>query len=261
MRKLVFILKYFRYYFKAQTKHDVHSPFVYDLITKVIEDKTVYSDYKSVKELKRELLKSDLEITVADFGAGSTSLKTDKRIVGDIVKTSAKSAKYGQLLYRLVKRFEPINMLELGTSLGISATYISLPNSQNKLITIEGSEMLANLARQNFEKINLKNIDVVSGNFDDQLPKVLKRTNQLNFVFFDGNHRKEATLNYFNQCIPFINNDSLFVFDDIHWSDEMEEAWEEIKKHPSVKVTIDLFFIGLVFFRKEQPKQNFTIRY
>ena len=151
--------------------------------------------------------------------------------------------------------------MELGTSLGISSAYLAAANSGSKLITIEGCKEIADVAAQNFTKLELKNIEQVVGNFDKVLPEVLKKTDQLDLVFFDGNHQKEPTPNYFKQCLEKANEKSVFIFDDIYWSREMKEAWEEIKNNKKVTVSIDLFYMGIIFFRKEQVKEHFMIRY
>ena len=128
-------------------------------------------------------------------------------------------------------------------------------------MSIEASIEIAKIAEQNFKDLHLQNTTVLHGTFEAKLTDAIQQLGKLNFVFFDGNHRKEPTLNYFKECLNFCTNESVFVFDDIHWSTEMEEAWSEIKNHPEVTVTLDLFFIGIVFFRKEQAKENFIIRY
>ncbi len=102
---------------------------------------------------------------------------------------------------------------------------------------------------------------IVTGNIDQTLAAHVPALESIDLVFFDANHRYEPTLRYFETCLPKTHNDSLFVFDDIHWSAEMERAWAEIKAHPAVTVTIDLFWVGLVFFRREQPKQDFVLRF
>ena len=109
--------------------------------------------------------------------------------------------------------------------------------------------------------MELQNIEQHVGNFDDVLPKILSEKEKIDFVFFDGNHRKEPTLNYFRQCLDKVHEGSVFIFDDIYWSLEMKEAWSEIKMNEQVTVTLDLFYLGIVFFRKEQVKQHFIIRY
>ncbi|NVN94708.1 MAG: class I SAM-dependent methyltransferase [Bacteroidetes bacterium] len=261
MNNLKLIIKYFKYRITANSKHDIHSPFVFQLLTKVINNKSVLSVFKEVENLRSLLLKDKTEIRIEDFGAGSLKNKTKIKTVAKIARNAAKQPKYAQLLYRLVKHFQPVNLLELGTSLGISTAYMSKASSTNKITTIEGSENIANIAIDNFNRLNISNIQVITGNFDVQLPVLLEHTSTFDFVFFDGNHRKQPTLSYFEACLQHKHNDSIFVFDDIHWSLEMEEVWELIKQSPEVTVTIDLFFIGLVFFRKESTKEHFTIRF
>ncbi|MCD4745762.1 MAG: class I SAM-dependent methyltransferase [Bacteroidales bacterium] len=261
MKIIRFIIRFIKYYFSAKTKYDIHSPFVFNLITKVLTDKKKYDDYYKAEEIRNYLLNNNQRIIVNDFGAGlSSELKSAKKIK-TIAKHSAKSPKYAKVLYCLVKYFQPRTILELGTSLGISAIYQSLAAPESKFITIEGCPNIAGIAKQNFNKLNLKNIELIVGKFDDVLQIALSKYETLDYIFFDGNHKKEATIKYFEQCIPLINNNTLFVFDDIHWSKEMEEAWEQIKKNPLATITIDIFFMGFVFFRKELTKQDFIIRF
>jgi predicted O-methyltransferase YrrM len=200
-------------------------------------------------------------LNCVDLGAGSHLQNKTSKSISEIVHAAAKPEKYAQLLFRLVNHFQPATILELGTSLGISSAYMASANSRSKLITIEGCKEIAAIAGQNFKKLELFNIEQLTGNFDDRLPEVLKKIDQLDFVFFDGNHRKIPTINYFEQCLEKASERSVFVFDDIYWSDEMKEAWQEIKNNDRVTVTIDLFYFGILFFRKEQVKEHFVIRY
>ena len=246
---------------KSVNEHRVHSPFVYDLLLSTIYNKKKFYAYIQLEKLRNALSLSNQKVNCIDLGAGSKINNSNTKSVQTILYSSSKPAKYAQLLFRLVNHFQPTTILELGTSLGISSGYMASANSKSKLITIEGCEEIANIAKSNFQKLELKNIEQVVGNFDEVLPTVLKNINQLEFVFFDGNHRKEPTLNYFSQCLEKANEKSVFIFDDIYWSKEMKEAWEEIKKNEKVTVTLDLFYLGIVFFRTEQVKQNFIIRY
>ena len=258
MKQLSFFLKYIKYWFSAKTAHGIHSPFVFALYNDVINQKGSYYSFDKIEQMRKRLLLSKKEIDVTDLGAG----KSGKRTIAEIAERSAKNKKYCELLFRLVYHFKPNTILELGTSLGISTSYLASANPNAKIITIEGCPNTANEAKKNFESLGLKNIESSVGNFDDRLSSVIgHQSSVLDFVFFDGNHKKVPTLKYFRQCLDSANNNSVFIFDDIHWSHEMEEAWEEIKKNPQVTVTIDLFFLGLVFFRKEQAKENFNIRY
>lgn len=261
MNSLIFLLKYIKYFIHSTNAHGIHPPFLFELYNNVIADKTPFYAFESIESMRAKLMLSNLEIEINDFGAGSSVNKSNKRTVSDIAKNTLKAPKYGQLLFRLVNRFKPTTVLELGTSLGISSMYLAAANSKTKVTTVEGCPNVSKVAKVNFDKIGLKNIELVNAQFDVFLPEYLKRTDQLDFVFFDGNHTKEATLNYFNLCLPKINNNTVFVFDDIYWSKGMSEAWEEIKRHPKITLTVDLFALGIVFFNTDLSKQDFVLRY
>jgi predicted O-methyltransferase YrrM len=249
-------------YSKLKTnEHSIHSPFVFELYTRAIKTKKSFYAYEKVEGIRNELLQDQRILEVLDLGAGSKSGTVKKRYVSDIAKKAAKSRKYGQLLFRLVDYFQPETVLELGTSLGISTIYLAIARSKSQVFTIEGSPEIRKIALENFEHYDLKNIHSFLGNFDEVLPEVLAKNRTLDFVFFDGNHRKNATLDYFRLCLEKADNKSIFVFDDIYWSKEMAEAWEIIKADPRVTVSIDIFQMGIVFFRKEQVKQHFVLSY
>ena len=240
----------------------MHSPFVFEFITKVMNDKTKYQEYEEIENLRKQLLSDKTRIAVNDLGAGSVTGKTNSRQVGSIAKSAAKPPRVAQLLFRMVKFYKPSTVIELGTSLGITTAYLAKANVVSKVVTMEGAEEIANLARENFNKLDLRNVELVRGNFDDTLDKVLQKCGTPDFVFVDGNHRKEPTLRYFHQILPLCGNNSILIFDDIHWSEEMEEAWREIKMHESVRATIDIFYFGIVLFRSEFLEgRHFKIRF
>lgn len=256
--------KYFSYYLKASNGkgHGMHSPFVYDFIEQVLNDDRDFYAYTETEKLRRELLKDERVIEVIDFGAGSSQLSSAKRKVADIARYSLKPKKYAQLLFRMVNYYQPKTILEMGTSLGITTACLALPSPECKVITMEGDHTIAGIAQNNFKKLGLNNIELAEGNFDKTLPVVIRQLSTVNFIFIDGNHRIEPTLRYFEQLLPVTNNDTIIVMDDIYWSREMEQAWRQIKKHPQVNCTIDLFFIGIVLLRKEfKEKQHFTVRF
>ena len=255
-------LRYFTYYFTASNGkgHGMHSPFVFDFITKILNDKTGYSDYDKVEGIRRKLFYDETRLKIEELGAGSTSGKTNLRSVASIARHAVKSKKYGQLLYRIVKYYQPGTIIELGTSLGVTSGYFSLANPAARIFTLEGAPQIAAVAKQNFRTLELKNIKLVEGNFDYTLPAVLYQVPRIDLVFIDGNHRKEPTENYFHWLLSKIHNDTILIFDDIHWSQEMEEAWEHIKSHLAVRCSIDLFFLGIVLFRQEfKARQHFKI--
>lgn len=261
VKRIKFLLRYFQYLLNSKNAHGVHSPFVYDLVTEVIYKDCQYYTFLRINQLRSQLEKDFTEIDVKDFGAGSYHSNLQKKKIGEIYKSAAKSKKYGELLFRLTNRFSPKTILELGTSLGISAIYLASACKQANLVTIEASEEISKHAKNNFQFMKLVNATIVTNTFENALSSSIQKLGKLDLVFFDGNHRKEPTLKYFEECLLSSHNESVFILDDIYWSDEMAEAWKEIKAHPQVTVTIDLFFIGLVFFRKQQVKEHFVIRY
>ncbi len=240
----------------------MHSPFVFDFILNVLNNNQKYSLPQEIEVLRSSLEKNTQLISIEDLGAGSRIHSAKNKSISQLVSTAVKPKKYSQVLYRLVKHYKPQTIIELGTSLGVTTSYFAKANSGANITTIEGSEQIHKIAAKNFESLSLSNINALKGNFDDVLPEVLKGINTVDLGYVDGNHRYQPTINYFRQLFCKINSNSILVFDDIHWSAEMEKAWEEIKEHPSVKCTVDIFFLGFVFFKNEfKEKQHFTIRF
>lgn len=256
-----FIGDFLKHRLTAKSRHGTHSPFVYKLTDEVIYDFKSKIDYKSIEKQRKKLFNDDSLVHVTDLGAGSHLNKSRTKKVKEIAKNALKSPALAQLIYRLAKNAHPASIIELGTCLGITTAYLSKACPEAEVITIEGCPETAKVAYRNFQELELDNVELQVGNFDNLLPDVIATKEQLDFVYIDGNHRKEATLNYFNWCLPKIHEGSLLIFDDIYWSKGMKEAWEEIKNHPEVTVTIDLFWIGLVYFRKGQVKEHFKIKF
>lgn len=255
------LLAYLRFWLRSGNAHGLHSPFVFGLYTSVVRHTGWYSAYSAIEARRQELLNSPASISVTDFGAGSHTGAGRQRRVADIARTAAKPTHLAQLLFRLVNYFRPATILELGTSLGLTTAYLASADSRNQVVTFEGCPNVADVARDTFGSLQLRNIDIIEGNIDDTLAPALAALGApVDFAFFDGNHRYEPTLRYFRQCLAHRTDESVFVFDDIHWSPDMERAWEVVKAHPDVTLTVDLFYIGLVFFRKNQPKQHFWLR-
>lgn len=256
-----FASNYLKHYFSAKNRHGVHSPFVYQLIDNVIYDFSAKSDYLPIEQIRQQLLQSKAKVTIVDLGAGSHINKDRVKEVRQIAKNALKSPKMAQLIYRLVAHLEPKNLIELGTCLGITSLYLHKANPSAQLITIEGCKEIADVASKNFDMLDAENINLLVGNFDEVLPEVLAKEQKTDFVFIDGNHTEEATLRYFDWILPKAYDKTVIVFDDIYWSEGMISAWKKIKQHPQVSITIDLFWIGLVFFKKDQVKEDFKVRF
>jgi predicted O-methyltransferase YrrM len=255
-----FILPHYaKYLFQAKGRHGIHSAFVYDLFEKVILDKQQFYDFAPIEHLRKKMLNSSESIDVIDFGAGAGRNK--KRKISDIARVTSVTPKMGRLLFRLVNYVQPKVMVEVGTSLGISTLYQAKACPDAKFITMEGSPKTIEIAEDNFSLLKASNIKIVVGDFKTTLPEVLKSLTRIDYVFFDGNHSKEATLEYFSSFLAKASDNCVFVLDDIRWSKGMVEAWNKIIEEPKATVTIDLFNFGLVFFRKGQVKEHFVLKF
>ncbi len=274
-QRLRYALNFIKYWLFAKHRkgHGIHSPFLFQLITKVLNNKNINSDLKKVFTIYDKYKKSSKVIDFNEIGAKSNVLKRvrnqispsgvlnpQRASIGRIIKTSSVNKKFGCFLYNLVNHFKPGNILELGSSVGISTSFIALANPKSHFISIEGIEEKIKVAKNVACELH-HNTKFVTSNLDDSLENIIKEFDKLDFVYFDANHTKESTLKYFNLCINKSHNDSVFVFDDIHWSKGMEEAWAEIKNNKNVRLSVDLYRMGLIFFRKELSKEHYVIKF
>jgi predicted O-methyltransferase YrrM len=254
------ISAYFHYLLHSGNRHSVHSPFVYALLENAIAPKNNFAQSKEIELLRRDLYQDKRHIKVQDFGVGSKKMGQIRQ-VKELAKIAGRSKKSGQLLQRLCIHFQAKTIIELGTSIGLGTAYLASSVKHVKVITIEGCKETAKLAFENFHKLKLKNIHQRIGLFSDILPKVLSEQSKVDLIFIDGHHSKEATIANVALCLDHCHNNSIVVIDDIHLSAEMEAAWNEILSMSQVKVSIDLFDMGLIFLRKEQVRQDFILRY
>jgi len=263
IRILQTAIKYLIYLLRAKNRHGIHSPFVYEFNSRILNDKTQYPEYGIVEKQRNLLFRNPNLVEVIDFGAGKnrSGYSTHLRRVKDIAARAGIPVKYGRLLHRIVRHYKPSVLLEMGTSLGISSMYQASASPESTFLAMEGCATTASFAEENLKAIGLKNAQFTVGRFDVVLPGLLSQTRIIDFAFIDGNHTYEATIRYFNELLKHAGNESIYIFHDIHWSSDMEKAWAEIKKHEQVMVTIDLFFMGLVFFRKELSPQHFILRF
>lgn len=253
------IKSYFNFLWHSKNAHGVHSPFVFNLVTKCFYDSKQKPEYEVLKKYRNTLLQDKNYIEVIDFGAGSKVFKSNKRQASKIAKTAGISQKRAELLFRITNYFKPLTILELGSSLGLATSALAL-NDFAVVTTVEGCTNTMNKLQLQLQEFYFKNIDCSNSEFSSFLKNHHPNPKKWELIYFDGNHSKEATLEYFDLLLPTITNNTVWIFDDIHWSKEMNEAWEIIKKKTKVTVTIDTFQWGFVFFRSEQLKENFTIR-
>ncbi|MFK7809381.1 MAG: O-methyltransferase [Saprospiraceae bacterium] len=255
------VLPAINFYLNAKTLYKVHSPFVYDFTTKILDDNRHYYAFDKLNRLRSKLLKDQTKIPTVDFGAGSRKGNESERTVAHLAKTLLTAPKMSEMLFKIVDHYQCKSIVELGTALGVGSLYMAMaaPQSTN-VFTIEGNPFLAEYAQQKFKKMDAANITSMTGTFEEVLPSVLERIGKVDLVYFDGHHQKQATMDYFNLCLPHAHEDSVFIFDDINWSTGMQEAWAEIKEHPKVTYSIDLFRAGIVFFKpSKMGKEHFAL--
>jgi predicted O-methyltransferase YrrM len=259
MKQIRRVYKFIVFFLTATNSHGhgVHSPFCYQFIQSVIYNKNQFYFFSQIEKVRLKLHLDKRALNINDLGTGNNKIQT----VTEIASKSLKSAKYGQLFFKIVHYFKMQNVLELGTSLGITTAYLAASSTEIKCVSLEGCISIAKIAEENFKKLKLENIQVVTGNIDQTLPKVLSDFETLDFVFIDANHKLPSVYDYFEICLTKIHTNTIIIIDDIYWSVEMEQAWKMIKNHSSVTVTIDLFQLGIVFFNTDLYKNHYKIRF
>ena len=253
--------QFISYFAKARTVYNTHSPFLYELTQRVLEDDRHYYAFDELEALRQKMLHVETTMEFVDFGAGSKDLgKKSTRKIKDIARTSLISPLKAKWMFRLIDFLKPTNILEIGTSLGLSALYMQAAALNARLITLEGNPASARVAQKNFSIFPYaKDIEVGLGKFDDTLAPALSKLKKVDLVFMDGNHQKEPTLAYFEQIKPFLTEKSVVILDDIYWSEGMSEAWNQLRKDEMVTLSLDLFYFGILFFRKENKEKEHHI--
>jgi predicted O-methyltransferase YrrM len=258
--KTLFLLKSAaKYYLKSDTIFNIHSPFVFEFVRDILEDKRNFYAFELIKKLKYEFSKNETIVDIIDLGAGSLLTNSNKRTISTIAKNSVASEQKLHFLFKLCNKYKPQSVLELGTSLGISSLVMQLANTTSHITTIEGDNSLASFACTMHSKNQLEEIEIVNAPFDNYLES-LNPNKTFDLILIDGNHAYKPTTNYFKKLLQHINNESIMIFDDINWSADMRMAWEEIKSDNLVTLSIETFEYGVLFFKAEfKEKQHFSI--
>jgi len=254
VKKINFYLKFL---FQGTNKYNIHSPMVHDFIENILDNSIKYYSFVGIEHVRRLLLKQNEAIELKDLGAGSKYIRSSNSTINILTKKVQSRPEKAQILFRIASFFQMKNILEIGTSLGLTTAYLSNANKNGKVTTIEGDPKLGELAQKNFNTLKLKNVELINKSFDEIIPQLLK--NQFDLIFFDGNHSKEATLRYFYWLVEYANEDSIFIFDDIYWSNDMKQAWKEICNFDKVMLSLDIFSLGIVFFKKNREKEHIKL--
>ena len=249
------LLKYRK---KAVNAHGVHSPFVFEFYNEVLKKANSYED-EDIQRLRKKLKKDNSLIDITDLGAGSRKKKSNQRSLSELVKYSAISSKYGQLIGRMVEFYKMDYCLELGTSMGLGTAYMAA--NAKEVVTIEGCSNIFAQANKNFDALAQTNIKAINAEFDIGIIEAEQIHSEYDLIYIDGNHQYDATIKYFKHFIEKAKNDTFLIFDDIRWSEGMEKAWQEIIASDKINVSIELFRMGIVLKRQEQEKQHFILKF
>jgi len=255
------IVSYLRHKLKAKGTHGIHSPFVFNLLTHVLPPSGKYYCFDAIEEIRETLLRVETTVEVSDLGAGASARNKSQRKISSIANVALKPNWQAQFLFRLAYHFKPKHTLELGTSLGLTTAYLASANRSGEVFTIEGSPKIQQLALKHFGQLEIFNINSRCGSFSDVLPGLLNEMKEVDFIFMDGNHRCEPTLNYLKAILPFCSNAAVIVVDDIYWSKEMTEAWKKIIALERVQLSLDFYYMGVVFIEPRLQKEHFCLRW
>lgn len=253
------LLQYVEYYLKKVDRHSLQSPFVYQLYEGL---KTHYSHYKDqfpyIEERRKALLKDEKEVLVNDLGAGSHRFSSSKRKIADIVRYSSSSQKFN-LLYQFLCSLTPAeDVVELGTCLGLNTMYLA-EVTKKKIYTFEGADILINRIKNSLD--SNEKIEVIAGDISSTFPVFLKNKIKIDFAFLDANHTYEHTSSYYGQLTDHLHPDSIVVIGDIHWSREMQKAWKEIIQTDKVRLSLDFYECGVLFYKQGIQKAHYILAY
>jgi predicted O-methyltransferase YrrM len=251
------IRSYLNHWLHVVDEHSIHSPFFFDFYEKVIRGKTPVPGCGEIEKVRATLMQSTMEIEVQDLGASSPHFSSKKRMLSKVVATSVSPAPLCELFYRITHYQHATSIVELGTSAGITSLYLA-SGKQAQVVTFEGNKDLIHVALTHFELFETKNIRLVAGNIDNTLPDYLQNPTKINFALLDANHRYEPTLRYFSLLSKRMSEKGIIVVDDIYYSEEMAQAWRELRHHDLVYGSIDLFRCGILFFDTALNRQHYT---
>ena len=254
-------LQYIKYKLTARhwKGYEIQPPFAFDFVRRVLQEDSYYYCFEDIEDYRIKLIDDTRHIHVTDLGAGSKVFKSHHRKVGDIALNCATGEWEAQLIFRIIQETKPKTIIELGTSLGIGTLYLGCANRRAKLYTIEGCPQIAQIAQEAIGQFKLKNTTLKVGSFAEVLPQILKQEETIDFVYIDGDHTKNGTLSYFKTILPKLNSNSVVIFDDIYWSAEMQQAWQTIIKMEEVRISFDIFHLGIIFFREGCQKQHYQV--
>lgn len=246
---------------KATNQHGIHSPSLFQLYEHVIRDDRKFHVFEKLEAYRNELLRTSEEIDIVELGAGSNYGFANRKQIKEVAAQQLSSPYQLRVLFRLVEWVGAQNIVELGASLGLSSFYLAATSTKNTVTSFEGNPHFVKFIKSQNKRLDFDNLSIIEGNFDETYPEFVRSDPKVDFIFIDGNHREQATIDYFLQSLKIIDENGIIVFDDIHWSTGMKKAWKKIKAHDRVNASIDLYMMGIVFLSPEyKEKRHLNIR-
>jgi predicted O-methyltransferase YrrM len=257
------IYRYLNYRLRARHSagKGIHSPYACHFIRDVFFGDPV-PGMEIIENIRNTMLSDRTMLQVRDHGAGSQRGMDRVRSVRDLARYTSISRKYGHALARMVRSYRPRTVIELGTGTGLSTLYMSLADPRIKVITCEGSDSIADIARLNLRIAGASNVKIITGRFEAQLPDLLNQTDDELLLFMDGDHREENMLSVFSSVMDDHKIKSgILVFDDINWSAGMLHGWDRIRIHPGISLSLETFRMGIILFGKQVEKEHLVINF
>lgn len=255
MEKLLRVTRFIKHILSA--KHTggfgVHSPFVFEFFKNILEEKIPYYQFKTIEQIRFSVLSEKQSFFIRDLG--SSIDRIPKIALSEANRLN--NPRVGQLLFRIVEKYQCRNITELGTSTGIYTLYLASSSPQIKCLTFETCRQTAAKAKQNFVKAGSENIQLIEGNIAEMLSETLLREKPQDLFFLNASHILGNTPEIFNQCLNFCHDKSIIVINDIYRSDIMYKVWKQIIAHQRVTTSIDIYHMGFIFLNPELNKQNY----
>lgn len=206
--------------------HGIHSPFVFNLITKVIEEKTPYYKYLDIQEY-----------------------------IENSPHLNEKITKYNKLGFRLSNYFNSKNILEIGSGEGLNTLYLTAPHQDLKCTCIETDLNKAKLANTIYSRWNRKidlytdsNISFIEGKYD------CIYINLKNYTLFT----KDSLLSLLKRTV---STETYVIINGIRTNKKSQMLWIDLDDIEGRTAKLDLFHIGILFFDKKLYKWNYQISF
>jgi predicted O-methyltransferase YrrM len=213
--------------------YGVHSPFVYDLITKVIEEKMPYYAFEKIRA-----------------GVQNFEPKPPKERIC--------FHKYGALLFRLVNFFKCEFVLQVGSPEGIISLYPASAHSGCECLVLENDQTSFRKTKVLAEKAGLSNLQVECTDYLKRIEDLFRQNKRFDLIFINIPGYDNCP-DILNLCISESKKECIFVVSGIRDNSKMKKLWKNIIQNHQVSVSIDLYSWGIFFLKNNIYKQHYKV--